>query len=1103
MLNTDRETIGVMRRLSLLAPALLALLPAVANAAWPIARHDAKRTAFASGASSIKEPTLYWQTYVGGSLSATSHIAVDVNKDGTTDVVYLAGGKAIAKLPDDRLVWESKPVELTQIHGVVDLDGDGALEVVASSARNVFVLSGATGAILWTEPEGEVGNVGAVRLADLDGDKKPEIVIDDCGCCGIDATSSPPGGIYKFTTLASPTKTGTPSTRGHCGGQALTVGDFDGDGADDLGYGDPAGYLAVSGKTSASLGVSDPIGSGTGLYYSRCESANVDGRPGDELICYEDIYLASSTTGGRVLTVLSYDAAATPTLKTLWKAAPVPKDTGRLVSVGNSLVDLDGDGKMEIVVAWSSDGATFDTTLYDAKGGTVLTTITGENLVGLIDLDGDKKPEIVTRGASGTKARKFDRAGAPSLTTFATLPATLSVANQVDWSRMAKLGPQAVPITIDLAGDGKSLPVLFSSSGTTSAYQATRFAADGTTTVAASFAVPDGVSILTSQVFANVNRTYPQLLLTRNDGYLLVLDKAFAPTNAITVGSGEFKMTLPGMRVGGFVPAPIAPRLDGSADAVVVTDSRGVLERLDASKAWLAQAPKVSWEFRGGHDPSAAPGIAAGGGLVCARGGNLAALDPTGKTLWEKAMPSGGTVSYDPLVADVTGDGTADVVAAYQTAGSVMNLQAFNGKDGAPIWGAPVTEALQWGYFPFSLADHDGDGTVDVYMVLNTLRAHSGKTGTKLAENTTFLAYFTPVIADVDGDGVDDLTMSRGYYPARTFKKDLTTALWTGGDDRPYQHGARAVCGSQSFWVQPSSQYKGMVRFYPMDGSAVSTVYLAGGKAFSSAAAAAGNFLGTLGDVAVKQDLVGGGDHPSALVGSTDGYLYALDPCKKTVDWAYDLRFGVGNPILADTDGDGVDEVLVGAADGYLHAIGPRVLEAPTGVNDNDPYGAVPGPDVDKVATADRLAGSWNAVTGADGYQIAVLTEGGTFVTQPDWVDVGAATSFKATGVSLSVGKKYFWAVRAISKTKGSSLEARSNGVVVESVTAPDGGTLGDAMLGDDGGVDSDAGTEAGVTADEGKESSGCGCHTVGTSTHAGWASLLALVALRRRRRAR
>src|SRR5262249_6756083 len=155
---------------------------------------------------------------------------------------------------------------------------------------------------------------------------------------------------------------------------------------------------------------------------------------------------------------------------------------------------------------------------------------------------------------------------------------------------------------------------------------------------------------------------------------------------------------------------------------------------------------------------------------------------------------------------DVNGDGVSDPIAAYVTSGSVMNIQAFSGSDGKALWSAPVSEALQWGWYPFSLADHDADGVLDVYAVLNTLRVHSGKTGTKLNENATFLAYFTPVIADVDGDGVHDVTMSRGYFPARTFKKDLTTALWTGGDDRPYQHGARATCSGKQIWVQPSSQ---------------------------------------------------------------------------------------------------------------------------------------------------------------------------------------------------------------------------------------------------------------------------------------------------------
>lgn len=1057
---------------------LLALsLASVASADWPVARHDARRTAIASGASSIKQPTGYWSTYTGGSLSASAHVALDVNGDGTTEIVYVAGGKVLAKLPDDRLVWESPPVEITTLHAVVDLDGDGVLEVVASSPRNVFVLSGATGAILWSEPEGEVGNVGGVRLADLDGDKHPEIVIDDCACCGISATASPPGGIYKFAKPSSPTKLGTPLTRGHCGSEAVTVGDFDADGADDVAYGDPTGYQVVSGKTSTAS-VSAAVGNS--LYYSHCSAANVDAKPGDELICFQDVYLASTSSGGRVLAVLGYDAAATPPLKTLWKLAPVPLATGRLVSVGNSVVDLDGDGRLEIVVAWSSDGAKFDTSIYDAKLGTVLGTITGENLAAIVDLDGDKKPEVLTHGASGLVARRFERGATPAVTSYTTLASDLSVPSQLDWSRAARSSAQSVPITIDLAGDGKVVPVLFSSSGK---YQATRFSADASSiTPVATFTVPAGVSILTNQVFGKVNRDYPQLLLTRNDGYLLVLDSAFAPTNALTLGTGEFKTTLPGMRVGGFVAAPIAPRLGGTNDAVIVTDSRGVLQRLDASAAWMSKGPTVSWEVAGGHAPTTAKSLGGAPGLFCGRGANVTALDAAGKTLWEKPMPSGGAVFADPLAADVNGDGTSDAITAYQTAGSVMNVQAFDGKTGAPMWPSPVSEAMSWGFYPFSLADWNGDGVDDVFMVLNTLRAHDGKTGSKLAQNTNFLAYFTPVLDDVDGDGAIDVTMSRGYYPARTYKKDLVTALWTGADDdRPYQHGARAACGARNVWIQPSSQNRGLVRLFTMSGAdagKATALWLAGGKAFGSAADAktAGVFVGTLGDVAVKSDLVGGGDHPSALVGSSDGFLYAFDPCKSALDWAYDLKFAVGDPILADTNGDGVDEILVGAADGYLRAIGPRVLDAPTMVNDNDPLGMTPGPDVDTIAVTDRAAGSWNAVAGADGYQVAVLTEGGTYVSQPDWVDVGAVTNAIVKGISLSVGKKYFFAVRAVSKTKGSSLETRSNGVTILMPTAPDGGTLGDAMLEDDAGTSGGSDAAAGDTPTGDGAAGGCGC---------------------------
>jgi hypothetical protein len=667
-----------------------------------------------------------------------------------------------------------------------------------------------------------------------------------------------------------------------------------------------------------------------------------------------------------------------------------------------------------------------------------------------------------------------------------------------------------VPLTIDLKGDGRSAPIFFrpATATTKARYVATRFDATGKTTDAASYEVPDGISILTTQVWNKVNRAYPQLLVTRNDGYLVVLDDAFAATNGITFGTGEFKTFLPGMRVGGFIGAPIAPRLDGTSDSVVVTDSRGTLIRLDAAAAWMAAPPKIAWENRSASAPTTAKNIDSGKpGIVCNKGSTLEALSATGTSLWSRALP--GTMYSDALGGDVNGDGVDDIFTGYTTAGSVINLQVHNGKTGAPIWSAPHTVALNWGFQPFSVADYNADGVMDFFAVPNTVRVLSGANGTKLAENTSFLAYFTPTIDDVDGDGALDVTLSSGYYPARTWKKDLTTQAWIGSDDRPYQHGARAACGTRSVWVQPSLQYGGLVRLTTMNGADVgktTSIYLASGALFATPADAvtAKKFLGTLGNVAIKTDLLGTAAHPEALIGSSDGHLYAINPCDGTLDWAFDMRFAVGDPILADTNGDGADEILAPAADGYLHAIADRKLEAPTEVNDNDPFAALPAADIDEVATEERLGASWSAVAGADGYQVAVLTEGGSYVTQPDWVDVGAVTNTVLKGLSLAVGKKYFVSVRAISKTKGASNETRSDGVIVRAPAMMDGG-LGDAMLGPE-----DTGTapvEDSTLSDTGgsiplgdapsEDSSGCGCIVVGSplADASGYFVLVLLVA--------
>lgn len=177
------------------------------------------------------------------------------------------------------------------------------------------------------------------------------------------------------------------------------------------------------------------------------------------------------------------------------------------------------------------------------------------------------------------------------------------------------------------------------------------------------------------------------------------------------------------------------------------------------------------------------------------------------------------------------------------------------------------------------------------------------------------------------------------------------------------------------------------------------------------------------------------------LVGSTDGYLYCVKPCDGgKLDWAMNQRAPVSDAIFADTDGDGKDEVLVASEDGFLYALGREHLPAPKYVYENDgvTLATSAGTDLDELETADTLWANWAKVPGADAYEYAVITGGGTFITNPKFISSGDKTQVKASGLKLELGQRYFFAVRALNKTSGkSSGETISDGVKVVDKTGP------------------------------------------------------------------
>ena len=104
--------------------------------------------ALASGKSDIHKPAVRWRYFLGGTLPAHSLVALDMDGDKKRELLYLAGGRLVAKEADDTLIWETAIMRLIRIKGAFDFNGDGKEElVVEARAGGVHVFSAADGAL--------------------------------------------------------------------------------------------------------------------------------------------------------------------------------------------------------------------------------------------------------------------------------------------------------------------------------------------------------------------------------------------------------------------------------------------------------------------------------------------------------------------------------------------------------------------------------------------------------------------------------------------------------------------------------------------------------------------------------------------------------------------------------------------------------------------------------------------------------------------------------------------------------------------------------------------------------------------------------------------
>jgi hypothetical protein len=951
--------------LAFAAPLLAVVLTSgPSRADWPMARHDPQRTAFADGAKSdIQKPVVAWSAYLGGSLAVNGLLEADVEGNGKNAFIRASSGSVAALRTDGSVVWKTRTSGATFLVGIADLDGKGKQQVVANTYLGALALDLQTGAIVWQQPNGQMGIISIVRMADMNGDGLPDLTIGECRSCSGGKMQT--GFIYSFgsgfstppNVLPFPSTVTAPNT---------TAVNMAGTGGDDLIIQAASGsaMALVDGSTGLTITTSADLQVGNG-YVSGCLPAPHSTGSGADVICAlgpSPDPTPGPTDASRVF-ALTLKPGTPPTLAQLWSVSLAPTE-----AISNSahdlFVDLAGDGNAETLITGVDASGNFTVHILQASTGKELAKVPGL-LIGTAPTLANGGRVIMTQGTGSVSLFSF--AGSTA-TPIGTAIMGDGVAVSQDWTRSAVSSAGIYrPITVDFNGDGApDFFTIIHSTGELLAFT------PGPTSVqqVGSVTFSAGDPLTGAWPTPPMDETYPQLAVLEADGILRLLDKDLSFTSArIPVGgfyaNGGF---------GGLGSSPVVASFNGGPAQVLVGDGQGALLCLDASKATPETPPTVVWQSPATTSPVIAKGLDGDvAGVFALHVVNPLAspeqyvvrrMKADGTVVWDTSIdmmaPTNGIPREDLVLAHLDADGVPDV--ALQAGGvnaKPLTTYAISGADGHTLWTTTLNGCgLQGGMSSF---DWNGDGIDDLVQQGGPTYVVSGVDGSMLATGGPGDCFFLGIPYDLDGDGIDEIVFTAGQEPEQVYSHDLQTALYVSTEsDQPFPYGAITDCPDGPRLIEGSLVYPSRLKITELGpGILGQTIlfYLAGGALYTDQTSANAVGLSQLTAVNVHPDLTGNGK-PTAVVGSDDGWLYAVDPCVAdagTLTFAYDFQAPVGEPVFGDTDGDGLDEIIVEVDDGYIYALRNGVS---TGTGGEGTGGGGPWPSIYGRAGCCGVAGS-------------------------------------------------------------------------------------------------------------------------------------------------
>ena len=1078
------------------------LIATTAAADWPVPRHDPQRTGTSPHSAALAEPTIAWRYLLGADLWTDALTTVDTDGDGIHEIVFVEGGRVVARSLDDTMVWSTAIGSVQGIELLTDMNGDGREElVVTSDSGFVHLLNTADGRVLWRSPY--LGDEAPeVRVGNVEGPDEPlpELVADAHGGPGggqtgsliIEFDSARRDGeafpIRHWWTHDEPADPIT-DTRDRHGGRSVTFADVTGDGRDEvIVLGDYGAYVyrgidglkltfpeseADGGHPLISPGAPGHCGP-IGVRYGLGISSVYDLPDGGQGVMFS---LDAADTGRQFFTLEWRGDAERPhevgrlAVTRHWSVPRMERDRHRRID--DALIDLDGDGRPEIVTGGRVNGreavrilGTHDDVAlnlgpwpavdcvvdpperdvdYDVDydhavlGSIADATPTAIWPDAVLDDEGRRRPLVLVARNGVLLGYRMVRVDDPRDDTdrvaFAAiehfrLPGHGRV-NRYDAEREPGGGLRWHPTLVDVSdgrrgmvvSDGTRLSLMVATEQGVEVATRTSEAGD---LLPARYAIPEGVRIFRYFVHRDVNGR-PGLILFRDDGRLTTLDAELRPLHVDGLGQAAVRVRAYSGAASRARP-PVAASFDGLADEVIATRARGGIVRLDARDASLGEPPTELWRWDDVVDPILWDLDSDGRPEVIVHHDDaIEARRADGRTVLFRTQALQGAQRWSRTSVpgvDVRDPNGVRLHSVASDRDSGLSAVFTFTSSGAIDWISQWSDTAQSNLGFATPDDSDGDGTDNVFVgfssSLRWLDAIDGiLRGT--FDNTT-PEWLVVVRGRVDG--VDYVKTGGALVGAEIAEPPNFRRAFKNEDFVTSEFGVAVVeCGERLVVAGPVNDTNGFQRADVADGEDHVRIYLAGGHAYPTAEAVppedAGGLLGTTSGIAALY-----GDRSAVVVGSTDGHLYAVDPCPEDgpeMIWALPLGRAVGVPIFADTDGDGAEEIVVPVADGYLYGIDTAGTPSPEWAHDVAAPDAIE--DINR-SDANALHFAWAEVPGAVAYEYAVLDADQALLTP--FLRTFETRATYANG--LVFGARYSVAVRALGR-QGTSPETFSDGV--------------------------------------------------------------------------